>query len=134
MDEAFDNPETIPVIDFPETAAGDDKGVIQWNESALASNTVAESGSVGIPDELRPITMDDTRPSLDERVFDVVKESGVAVEIREGDGFQLEPFAGKIRVDKLGDRTLCQAGPVDGREIRDDPTGRFVGRLIDEGL
>ena len=108
--------------------------MIQGNESALASNTIAKGGIVGVPDELRPITMDDTRPSPDERIFDVVKESGVGIEIRKGDGFQLQPFAGEIRIDKLGDGTLCETGSVDGREIGDDLAGGSVCRLIDEGL
>lgn len=67
--------------DFPEPATRDDEGVIEGNESALTRNTIAEGGIVGAPDELRPVTVDDPRPGLDERVLDGIEEGRVGIEI-----------------------------------------------------
>lgn len=48
--------------------------MVQGNEGALTSDTIAECGIIGIPDELCPITVDDSSPSLDERILDGIKE------------------------------------------------------------
>jgi len=108
--------------------------VVQGNERALASNTITESRLVGAPDELRPVTVDDGGPTLDQRILDAIKEGGIGVEIRKSDSFQFETLAGKVRIDELLDLTIGRVGSVDGCEICEDLAGRFVRRFVDEGL
>jgi hypothetical protein len=108
--------------------------VVQGNEGALTSNTIAKSRFISVPDELRPVTVDDARPSLDERVFDVIEEGGVLIEIGESDSLQLETLAGEIRVDELFDLAIRRVGSVDGGKIREDLAGWFVCRFVDESL
>ena len=124
----------MKLTDFPETTTGDDKGVVQGNEGALASNTIAKSRVVGAPDELRPVTVDDGGPSLDKRVFDAIKEGGVGIEIRKSDSFQFETLAGKVRIDELLYLTIGRVGCVDGCEICENLAGRFARRFVDKGL
>lgn len=122
------------LTDFPETTTRDDKGVIQGNQGALTSNAITKGGIVGVPDELGPITVDDGRPSLDKWVFDAVEEGGVGFETGEGNSFQLESLAGKVRIDELLDIAVRGVGSVDSGEIREDIAGRFVCRFVDESL
>jgi len=124
----------VRLTDLPETTTRDDEGVVQGNERALTSNTIAKSRIVGAPDELRPVTVDDCGPSLDERVFDVTKEGGVGIEIRKSDSFQFETLAGKVRIDELLDLTIGRVGSIDGGEICENLAGRFVCRFVDKGL
>jgi len=124
----------VKLTDFPETTTGDDKGVVQGNERALASNTIAESRLVSASDELRPVTVDDGGPSLDKRIFDAIKEGGVGIEIRKSDSFQFETLAGKVRIDELLDLTVGGVGCIDDREICENLAGRFVRRFVDKGL
>lgn len=119
---------------FPETTAGDDEGVVQGNESALASDAVTDSGIVSIPDELCPVTVDDGSPGLEERVLDGTKESRARVEIRKIHGFQFESLSGEVGVDELFDCAFSKASPIDGSEICKDLTGRFIGWFIGEGF
>jgi len=105
------------LTDFPETTTRDDEGVIQRNERALACNAITKSRVVRAPDELRPVTMDDGGPRLHEWVFDVVEEGRVLIEIGDGDSFQLETLARKIRVDELLNLAIGRIGPVDSGEI-----------------
>lgn len=55
--------------------------MIQGNESALTSDTIAQSGVISTPDELRPVTMDDPSPGPDKGDTDGVEEGGVWIEI-----------------------------------------------------
>lgn len=109
--------------------------MVQGNERALASDTVAKSGIIGAPDELGPIAVDDGGPSLDKRVFDAIKEGWVGIEIRESDGFQFKTLAGKVRIDELLDLTIGRiGGAIDGCEIRENLARRSVRRFVDKGL
>jgi hypothetical protein len=108
--------------------------VVQGNEGALTRNTIAKSRFISVPDELGPVTVDDARPSLDERVFDAIEEGGVLIEIGESDSLQFETLAGEIRVDELFDLAIRRVGSVDGGEIREDLAGRFVRWFVDESL
>ena len=108
--------------------------MIQRNERALAGNAIAEGGIVRTPYELRPVTVNDGGPRLHERVFDVVEEGWVLIEIGDGDSFQLETLARKIRVDELLNLAIGGIGSVDGGEICEDTSGRLVCRFVDEGL
>ena len=119
---------------FPETTTGDNERVVQWNERTLAGNTIAKSRFVGVPDELCPVTMDDARPGLDQRVFDAIQECGVGVEIRNGISCQFKTFAGKVRIDELLDLTVGGVGPIDGSEVCENLARRFACRFVDEGL
>ena len=110
--------------------------MVQGNEGALTSNTVAKSRVVGVPDELRPVTVDDAGPGLDKRVFDPIEEGGVGIEIGNGDGFQLKTLAGKVRIDELFNIAIGSncASSVEGSEICEDFAGRPVCGFVDEGL
>lgn len=108
--------------------------MIQGNEGALTSNTIAKSGVVSVPDELCPVAVDDAGPGLDKRVLDAIEEGGVLIEIGDGNSFQLKTFAGKISVDELLDLAIRGVGSVDGGEVCEDLAGRFVCWLVDEGL
>jgi hypothetical protein len=55
--------------------------VVQGNESTLTSDTIAESGIVGIPNELCPVAVDDPSPCLNEGVLDGIEEGRVGIEI-----------------------------------------------------
>lgn len=120
--------------DFSETTTRDDEGVIQGDERALTSDTIAKSRIVGAPDELCPVTVDDGGPSLDKRIFDAIEEGRVGVEIRKSDSFQFKTLAGKVRIDELLDLTIGGVGSVDGGEICENLAGRFVCRFVDKGL
>ena len=122
------------LTDFPETTTRDDEGMVQGNERALTGDTIAKSRIVGVPAELCPVTVDDGGPSLDERVFDAIKEGGAWIETRKSDSFQFEALAGKVRIDELLDLTIGRVGPVDGREICENLAGRFVCRFVDKRL
>lgn len=122
------------LTNFPKTTTGNDKGMVQGNESALASEAIAENGIVGAPDELCPVTVDDRSPCLDERVLDGIQEGRVWVEIRKSNGFQLEALAGKVRVDELFDCAFCGASSIYDSEIREDLTRRFVCRFINKSF
>lgn len=150
LDETLNNPETVPVIyglwvspalglalrltDFPETTTGDDEGVVQGNERALTSNAIAKGRIVGVPDELRPVTVDDARPGLDKRVLDVIEEGGIGIEIGKSRRLQFEAFAGKVRIDELFHSTNGRVGAVDRSKVCQNLTGRLVGRFVDKGL
>ena len=122
------------LTDFPETTTRDDKGVIQGNQRALACNAIAKSGIVGVPDELRPVPVDDTRPRFDEGILDAIKEGRGGVEIRQSHRFQFKTLAGKVRIDELFDCAFRKGRSIDCGEIGEDLAGCFVGRLVDEGL
>ena len=108
--------------------------MIQGNESTLTGNTVAQSGIVGVPNELRPVPVDDTRPRFDEGILDAIKEGRGGVEIRQRHRFQFKTLAGKVRIDELFDCAFRKGRSIDRREISEDLAGCFVCRLIDEGL
>ena len=91
--------------------------MIQGDERTLAGNAVAKSGSVGVPTELCPITVDDKGPSPHERILDFILESRVRVETRKSHSFQFKTLAGKVRINKLFDLTIGRIGAVDGGEV-----------------
>jgi len=124
----------VILTDFPETTTRDDECVVQGNERALAGNTITKSRFVAVPDELCPVTVDDARPGLDQRVFDATEEGGVGVEIRNGSSFQFKTLAGKVRIDELLDLATGGVGSIDGSEVREDLARRFACRFVDEGL
>ena len=107
----------LTLTNFPETTARDDEGVVQGNESALTSNPIAESGIVGVSDELRPVTMYDPRPGLDEGVLDVTKEGWIGIEVRKSHSFQFETLAREVRVNELLDCATGDAGSIYSGEI-----------------
>lgn len=79
--------------------------------------------------------MNDAGPGLDQRILDAIEEGGVGIEIGEGNGFQFETLAGKVRINELLDLATSETGgPVDGGKICEDLTWRLVGRFVDEGL
>ena len=108
--------------------------MIQRNKRALTGNTIAKSGVVRAPDELRPVTVNDGGPRLHEWVFDAIQECWVLIEIGDCDGFQLQTLARKIRVDELLNLTIGRIRSIDGGEICEDAGGRFVCRFVDECL
>ena len=108
--------------------------MVQGDESALASETVAEGGVIGTPDKLCPVAVDDPSPCLDERVVDGVQECRIGVEIRKSYGLQFEALAGKVRVDELFNSAFGGVGSIYRSEIREDLTRRFVCRFISESF
>lgn len=62
--------------------------MIRWVQSALASDTVAQSGMVGVLDKLCPVPMDYARPGFDEGILDTIKEGSGGIEIRQSDRLQ----------------------------------------------
>ena len=119
---------------FPKTTTGDDKGVVQGDEGALTSNTIAKGRLVRVPDELRPISVDDAGPGLEERIFDTIQEGRIGIEIGDGNSLQLETLAREIRVDELLDLAIGGIGSVNGGEVCEDVAGRFVRWFVDESL
>ena len=50
--------------------------MVQWDQSALTSNTVTKSGIVSVPDDECPVPVDNARTALGERILDATKERG----------------------------------------------------------
>ena len=105
------------LTDLSETATRNDKAVVQGDESALAGNTVAKSRGIGVPSELRPITVDNKGPGLDERVLDSTLESWIGIETRKSRSFQFKALAGKVRINELFDLAIGRIGVGDGGKV-----------------
>ena len=122
------------LTDLPVPTTGDDKCVVQGNERAFTSNTIAKSRLVCFPDELWPVIMDDPRPSLDEWILDVIQKGRVLVKFWKRDWLQLEALGRKVHVDELLDCAFGKAGPVDGGEVCEDLVRCLVGWFINDSF
>lgn len=70
---------------FPKATAWNNECMVEGNEGTLARTVVrshrAQSGTVSFSDQLRPETIDSTRPGLDKRVGYIVQKRRLCVEI-----------------------------------------------------
>lgn len=91
--------------------------MVQRNERALALGIrTTKIRGIGASDELSPISMDNLRPSLNQRIRDVLQKRGIWIEVRYGKGFEFATFTTKVLLHKVNDLTV-------GSIIRNIPEG-----------
>ena len=114
---------------FPETTTRNDRGMIQWIQSALASDTIAQGGIAGVPDKLCPVSMDYSRPGFDDGILDAIEEGRGVIEIRQSDRLQFKTFAGKVRIDELLDCVFRKGRSIDRCETSETWLGALLAGL-----
>ena len=131
--KTLNDPEAVPVILFPESTSGYDKGVIERDESALAGNAITQSGRVRPANQLRPESMDSLSKSLDEGVSHIVEEGGRCREVLQSLALEFQTFASEEVVDKVYNILFCRVGRNLGKCIHDG-LRRCIGRFVHERL
>ena len=71
------------------------------------------------------------RPSFQETIRNIIKESRVGIEAWERYGFKLKAFSAEVGVDEVGQGPFC-AGRSDVSKVRKNCSRGFVRRFIDK--
>ena len=88
--------------------------MVERDECALTLNAITQCRGIRPANQLRPVTMHDSRKSSRQRVLDIVQERGVSIKVWKSFCLELKSFAAEVIVDELKHGALGSAGRVDG--------------------